>query len=117
MITICHSVTGRILFGPVDLRPQPGTKPANLVDAGHTLVESAPPAREHKWNGAAWVEDSELVADKAARDKANAIARTDIDMARIAEDLVDLLVSKGVMSMTELPPATVRKLAARKALR
>lgn len=47
-----------------------------------------------------------------------ALARSDsMDMARVAEDLIDTLAAKGVIALTDLPQAAQDKLAARKAER
>lgn len=42
---------------------------------------------------------------------------TDIDMVRVTEDLIDLLIAKQVFTFTELPKAVQDKLGARKQLR
>ena len=39
------------------------------------------------------------------------------EVPRIAEDVLDVLVSKGVITLTDLPQASQDKIAARKALR
>ncbi|MFQ5954018.1 MAG: hypothetical protein ACE5JZ_03030 [Kiloniellales bacterium] len=66
------------------------------------------------------IERIEVVAltaeEKAARRLAK-LAATDAHMPRISEDLIDLLVTKGVIALTELPQADQDKLAERKALR
>lgn len=45
------------------------------------------------------------------------LAATDKDLARIAEDLIGLLVSKGIISATDLPQLVRDKLDNRKELR
>ena len=45
------------------------------------------------------------------------LAATDKDMARVIEDLVDVLIGKGAISMADLPQDAQDKLAYRKTLR
>lgn len=45
------------------------------------------------------------------------LAETDADMARVVEDLVDLLERKGIISRSELPEAAQQRIAERMALR
>jgi len=42
---------------------------------------------------------------------------TDLDMIRVYEDLIDILVSKRVVVLTDFPPAAQAKLVRRKRLR
>ncbi|TSE24896.1 hypothetical protein Tsedi_01756 [Tepidimonas sediminis] len=50
----------------------------------------------------------------AARD---ALARTDAELARITEDLIDILIARGVIQFTDFPPAAQAKLLRRRATR
>jgi hypothetical protein len=54
-----------------------------------------------------------IAADQAKRD----LAATDADMARVGEDLLSALVSKGVIAETDLPQAARDKIAERRTLR
>ena len=56
---------------------------------------------------------------KSPTDQAkSALALSDVsDMGRVSEDLIDTLVTKGVIALTDLPQAAQTKLAARKAQR
>lgn len=47
----------------------------------------------------------------------NELDESDRDLVRVLEDLVDLLVAKGVILFTELPPTAQRKIMARQRLR
>lgn len=114
MVTICNKATGHFMLR-ADLSP--GTKADRLAKEGHFVVESEQPSKEHRWDGKEWVLDPVLQAEKSARDKTRAIAATDVGMPRIVEDLIDLLVSKGLMSLNELPEKAKQKFQARKALR
>ncbi|TVS19422.1 MAG: tryptophan synthase subunit beta like protein [Gammaproteobacteria bacterium] len=42
---------------------------------------------------------------------------SDLDMIRVLEDIVDLLIGKGVITFTDFPDAVQRKLRARQTLR
>lgn len=50
-------------------------------------------------------------------DHADAYARLDADSVRVLEDLIDTLVDRGLLRITDLPPAAQAKLFARKELR
>jgi len=43
--------------------------------------------------------------------------RADLSLARVTEDLIDLLIEKGIISFTELPEAAQAKLINRRGLR
>jgi hypothetical protein len=45
------------------------------------------------------------------------LSNSDVEMIRVIEDLVELLISKKVFTFTELPEAVQRKLGSRKRLR
>lgn len=52
------------------------------------------------------------------KDQAKAeLAATDKEMARIAEDLINILTSKGIINMADLPAPVASKLSDRAALR
>ena len=84
----------------------------------------------NKSHGADWIEyeggsePQELVdglafktVDEIQQEKIQAVEATDKDMIRIAEDLVDALVSKGVIAITDLPLSAQEKFTNRKAKR
>ena len=45
------------------------------------------------------------------------LSTLDSDMARVSEDLVDILVARRILMFTDLPPAAQRKLLERRKLR
>ncbi len=45
------------------------------------------------------------------------LARTDLDFVRVLEDLLDVLIAKGVLLFTELPEEAQAKIMQRRALR
>ena len=45
------------------------------------------------------------------------LSTMDLDMARVMEDLIDILVQRRVLMYTDLPPAAQRKLLERRRLR
>ena len=69
------------------------------VDEGNTPQPYAPPAVDPK---------EQAMADLMATDK---------EMARIAEDLISILASKGIINMADLPVPVASKLSDRAALR
>lgn len=48
---------------------------------------------------------------------ANDLARTDLGLIRVVEDLIDTLMDKNVLRFTDLPEAAQQKLVARRSLR
>ena len=52
-----------------------------------------------------------------ASDMRQMLELTDLDMVRITEDLIDVLISKNVINFTDLPAQAQGKLLARKSLR
>ena len=45
------------------------------------------------------------------------LSHTDDDMIRVVEDVIDLLIKKNLITLTDLPPAAQHKLVTRKRLR
>ncbi len=52
-----------------------------------------------------------------AEEAVQQLAVSDGDMARVTEDLITVLIDKGVLLFTDLPPAARRKLLSRRQLR
>ncbi|WP_374246202.1 hypothetical protein [Zoogloea sp.] len=55
--------------------------------------------------------------DTAALTGSEAFARLDADLIRVIEDVVDVLIDRGLLRLTDLPPEAQRKLLARKGAR
>lgn len=66
-----------------------------------TLAEGDPSVQQ-------WLAQREEVARRLAR-----LQGSDLEMIRVLEDLVDVLVSRGVIRYTDLPDAAQRKLESR----
>jgi len=62
-------------------------------------------------------QEAALAAARAAAQRIAAIAATDKDMARVGEDLLDILIVKGVVSLDDFPAQAREKINNRKALR
>ena len=65
-------------------------------------------------------EDAAYEAGAAEREKASIrakLAATDKDMARVAEDVIGMLVTKNLLTAEDMPDAVKAKIAARAALR
>ena len=80
------------------------------------LFDSPPFERE----GFEWIEGlppDGATAYQAPLSAAAQLAASDIEMARITEDLIHTLITKGVIAASDLPQAAQIKLAGRKALR
>ncbi len=50
-------------------------------------------------------------------DKANALSQTDTSLVRVLEDLIDVLITRGVIQFTDLPEAAQAKLLERRETR
>lgn len=55
--------------------------------------------------------------DLAALAGADEFAHLDADLIRVIEDVVDVLIDRGLLRLTDLPPDAQRKLLARKGAR
>ncbi|NIE76733.1 tryptophan synthase subunit beta [Pantoea sp. Ap-967] len=77
--------------------------------AGHTEVLTADHAEVQQW-----------FADDVVENSLRQLKQSDLDMIRVLEDLIDVLTTKGVLSITDLPAGAQAKLlnrsSARKAL-
>jgi len=66
-------------------------------------------------------DDQEILAflghDKRSGDKAAPLLKSDADMARVTEDLVELLIEKKTIRITDFPRGAQEKLLKRKRLR
>lgn len=50
-------------------------------------------------------------------EKANALSQTDTSLVRVLEDLIDVLITRGVIQFTDLPEAAQAKLLERRETR
>lgn len=86
---------GRVVA--LTLEPESGDE--ELLDVGHPDVVAF------------------LRGGAAAPDQKLRLSTMDLDMARVMEDLIDILVQRRVLMFTDLPPAAQRKLMERRRLR
>ena len=95
MIYVKRSTEGEI----TDIRfsPDPGFEQANLFD---------PEVSEFLQSSS---ENSALIKD--------VLDRVDMEMGRVVEDLIDVLVDKGVLNFTDLPEVVQNKLLFKKTIR
>ena len=116
-ITICNKDTGRAMgaFATIGV----DDKSARLLSEGHIVVKVDQPSPEHRWNqtNKTWVKDAELVAKKQETKKKFLLAMSDQDMARISEDVIFVLIAKGIFALDDLPQESQAKLIAREKLR
>ena len=105
---------GKTVYSVADKTRRPVNKPGPIPE-GYT--EEAPPSHRHEWDGSAWVLDDDIKAEIEAEETRDALAATDKDMARVAEDIIGLLIDKGVFTAEELPESVREKIQAREALR
>ena len=100
--------------GPVEL--DLGENP----DARRILAEQPNlSVKKPKWSGNEWIDGRStegVEADALASAKAE-LRESDSDMARIAEDLIQTLVSRGVIAESDIPESAHDKMARRAKLR
>jgi hypothetical protein len=90
-----------------------------------TLIDNGTGAKIEAWDEAKLgpkPTDAELAAVDGSAEEASFLAsrrliETDAGVPRVLDDLVGTLVTKGVITLTDLPQAAQDKIAARKALR
>ena len=91
-----------------------GTYLGGFNDTAHipqgAIKVSAPNHGKDTWDGTKWIPYEGLERDQARED----LAASDKDMARITEELVDLLLVKGLILPHELSDEAMDKLVARK---
>jgi hypothetical protein len=59
----------------------------------------------------------ELTPARASPDPRDDLSRMDAEFIRVLEDLIDVLVAKGVVNLTDLPPQALAKLNQRRTAR
>lgn len=67
-------------------------------------------------DGSAEVQAFAATAD-GVHPKQQQLTETDLELVRVIEDLVDLLIDRGVITFTDLPEAAQEKLSKRQSLR
>lgn len=45
------------------------------------------------------------------------LQKSDLELVRVIEDLVDVLIEKNILNLTDLPPSAIKKLSLRTKLR
>jgi hypothetical protein len=70
-----------------------------------------------QWNGTQWETNQAKKVEHEKKELSRELSRTDSGMARAAEDLIAVLVSKGVVGNSDLPPALLSKIEKREGLR
>ena len=102
------------------------TKEANLIEnnakAPKGWTDKNPRWQLHEfWDGLNWAVPEnveEIIAkDKAIQEAKQELVKTDMEMARIFEEVIDALDSKNVLNKSELPTKSLTKITNRKALR
>ena len=116
-LIICNKDTGRAMgtFATIGV----DDKASRLLLEGHIVVKVEQPSPDHRWNQAnnTWVKDAELVAKNKKTNKKFLLAMSDQDMCRISEDVIFVLIAKGIFALDDLPQESQAKLIAREKLR
>jgi len=80
-------------------------------------VEAAPYAEFTEILPADHVEILEWFADDVVENSLKQLKQSDLDMIRVLEDLIEVLTTKGVISITDLPAGAQAKLLSRSTAR
>jgi hypothetical protein len=89
--------------------------PTGHIIAVSQLADEHPPPAGEGWEPAS-VDDpglAEFAAQIGSNDRANPLVGTDLAMARVLEDLINLLIDQSVIRFTDLPPGAQAKLLER----
>ena len=105
---------GKRVYNTDDRSPKTINKPGPIPE-GYT--EEAPPSHRHEWDGSAWVLSDAAKAEIEAEETRDALAATDAGMARVVEDIIGLMIDKGVFTADEMPESVRDKIQEREALR
>ena len=91
-----------------------------IPDARHILTEQPNlSVKKPKWSGKEWIDGrstEEVEADALASAKAE-LAESDSDMARIVEDLINVMLTKDLITESDIPQSAQDKMARRAKLR
>ncbi|QXI35894.1 tryptophan synthase subunit beta [Pseudomonas promysalinigenes] len=80
-------------------------------------VEAAPYAEYTEILEADHTDILEWFADDVVENSLRQLKQSDLDMIRVLEDLIEVLTTKGVISITDLPPGAQAKLLNRSTAR
>lgn len=85
------------------------TKPTNE----ETLYLEDAPNKFSRWDGKKWIEDVLLKTEYDKNEALMDLQQTDSDMVRVLEDLISLLITKGVITINDFPVDAVQKINSR----
>ena len=80
-------------------------------------LSAAELAAEPSWQPASSAQPEVQVFLQQLGGEANPLANSDAGLARVTEDLIDVLIDRGVIQFTDLPPAAQAKLLERRETR
>jgi hypothetical protein len=86
-------------------------------DSSIIALLKEPPHDNAEFLGPDHPEIATFIAESHAHTARQALAESDLEITRVIEDLVQLLVEKNTIMFTELPPAVQQKLLNREKLR
>lgn len=89
------------------------TKPINE----EVLYLEDAPTKYHKWDGSKWVEDTTLKTEIDNNQIKIELSISDSGMIRVVEDLIKVLVAKGIITESDFDIQVITKLRDREALR
>lgn len=80
-------------------------------------IFATPRLSANEWRDAGDLQIHEFLAGLPASERAPGFDGLDIEFIRVLEDVIDTLIAKNVLRLTDLPHEAQRKLLARKGLR
>lgn len=87
------------------------------VEGDIVQVSRDPTTECQEWLASDSRELDAFLGHEARRGSISALQSSDLEFVRVLEDLIELLMDKGVISFTDLPDAARDKLMARQSLR
>lgn len=104
----------RAKFRILDAEDRAGSFTVGSIPNGENIeIKDGVVTRTQLWRQPTAAESAESEKVQAAND----LSASDLQMGRVCEDLIDTLISKGVISLSELPAKAQEKLSSRRALR
>ena len=95
--------TGKVMASYA--RPQPHIEGLVYLEEPDSDLKS--------WNGSEWVEDGDLIS----KDYEKQVEETDSNYIRVIDDVINTLINKGTITLTDLPDSVQDKYNNRKTLR
>lgn len=112
------NIHGEIDKAVKSVAPVVGISFGDMDDKSTWALQFADTASKEQIEAAyAVLHDFDIGAAKARAARTAALGDSDAQMNRAADDIIHLLITKGIVRETDFPPALIQRVEARKALR